>query len=323
MKVTEIMTRDIRVIAPDRTVRDAARIMDEMNVGVLPVCNGDELVGMITDRDITVRSTAAGVAPDRQQVGEVMSRSVQWCRSEDDANSVLEHMSAKQIRRMPVLDAGRHVVGIIALGDLATADPDGAQRVLRDVSTPSEPDRSGMLTTQRADQTRSQAASPLTAEEEQELARRHAANADARESQTASSPIARGGSGARDAYRFREEDDVRASFAGGFNQASSDSGTGNRMPGGYGGDGYNNYGATYSEGGQGGGAGGPSYFGDHGSNPDGTPRRYGTEGEENFDRDIRVEGPAGATGQGSAQFSNETTGYQNEGGGHADGTGSR
>src|ERR1700712_3941588 len=114
MNVAEIMTREIRVIAPDRTVRDAARIMDEMNVGALPVCQGDELVGMITDRDITVRSTASGAAPDQHQVGEVMSRSVQWCRIDDDAGVVLDHMSAKQIRRMPVLDAGQ-VVGIVSL----------------------------------------------------------------------------------------------------------------------------------------------------------------------------------------------------------------
>jgi CBS domain-containing protein len=65
MKIADVMTRDVRVIQPDRTVREAARLMDELNVGALPVCNGRRLIGMVTDRDITVRSTAAGLAPIR------------------------------------------------------------------------------------------------------------------------------------------------------------------------------------------------------------------------------------------------------------------
>ena len=74
MKIAEVMTRDVRAIQPDRSVRDAAaRIMDDMNIGVLPVCDGRRLVGMITDRDIAVRSTAAGVPPDRHRVHEIMS----------------------------------------------------------------------------------------------------------------------------------------------------------------------------------------------------------------------------------------------------------
>src|SRR3712207_1543386 len=117
MRIADVMTRDVRVIQPDRTVRDAARLMDEMNVGVLPVCDGHRLVGMITDRDIAVRSTATGVAPDRHRVEEIMSRSLQWCFAEDDAEDVLRHMSEKQIRRMPVVDAERRLVGIVALGD--------------------------------------------------------------------------------------------------------------------------------------------------------------------------------------------------------------
>jgi hypothetical protein len=113
-------------------------------------------------------------------------------------------------------------------------------------------------------------------------------------------------------FRFREEDDLRASFPGGFNGASGGGDNGGAMPGGFGGDGYNHYGQTSGTGAQGGGAEGPAYFGDHGSNPDGTPRTTGSEGEENFDRDSRPEVSPGATGTGTAQFSNETAGYARE-----------
>ena len=76
MRIADVMTRDVRVVQPDRTVREAARLMDELNVGVLPVCDGRRLVGMVTDRDITVRSTAAGLAPDQSYVRVVMTEVV-------------------------------------------------------------------------------------------------------------------------------------------------------------------------------------------------------------------------------------------------------
>ena len=147
MKVADVMTRDVRVIEPHRTVREAARLMDDMNVGVLPVCDGRRLLGMITDRDIAVRSTATGVAPDRHHVEEIMSRSLQWCFEDDDAHEVLMHMSEKQIRRMPVVDDDRRLVGIVALGDFATDNAPGVREALQRISTPSEPDRTGTPTT--------------------------------------------------------------------------------------------------------------------------------------------------------------------------------
>ncbi|QRM31153.1 CBS domain-containing protein [Microvirga sp. VF16] len=76
MKIAEIMTRNVRVVSPDRTIQEAARLMDEMNVGVLPVCDGRRLRGMVTDRDITVRATAAGLTPDTTRVREIMSDNV-------------------------------------------------------------------------------------------------------------------------------------------------------------------------------------------------------------------------------------------------------
>ena len=99
MKVAEIMTRNVRVVSPDRTIQEAARLMDEMNVGVLPVCDGRRLRGMVTDRDITVRATAAGLPPDTTRVRDIMSENVWWCFDDDDVNHIVQLMSDHQIRR--------------------------------------------------------------------------------------------------------------------------------------------------------------------------------------------------------------------------------
>ncbi|MCC2652354.1 MAG: hypothetical protein K0Q60_2517, partial [Microvirga sp.] len=172
MKVAEIMTRNVRVVSPDRTIQEAARLMDEMNVGVLPVCDGRRLRGMITDRDITVRATAAGLAPDTTRVRDVMSDNVWWCFDDDDVNHIVQLMSDHQIRRLPVVDHDKHLVGIVALGDLATDVQGEATRALHRISTPSEPDRSGTPSSARADQTRGGGQVRLTADERRELERR-------------------------------------------------------------------------------------------------------------------------------------------------------
>jgi len=141
MQVSEVMTRDVKVVRPDDNVRRAAQLMDELNVGVLPVCDGERLVGMITDRDITVRVTAAGTAPDQAKVSDAMSSDVRWCSESDDIEDVVRKMSDSQIRRIPVVDGNKKLVGIVALGDLAADRAPGAGEALRNVSQPAEPDR--------------------------------------------------------------------------------------------------------------------------------------------------------------------------------------
>ena len=136
MKVAEIMTRNVRVVSPDRTIQEAARLMDEMNVGVLPVCDGRRLRGMVTDRDITVRATAAGLAPDTTRVRDIMSDNVWWCFDDDDVNHIVQLMSDHQIRRLPVVDRDKHLVGIVALGDLALEEHEEVDEALRDISMP-------------------------------------------------------------------------------------------------------------------------------------------------------------------------------------------
>jgi CBS domain-containing protein len=141
--IQEIMTRDVQTISSQETVQRAAQLMDELNVGAIPVLDGDKLVGMITDRDITVRSVAAGQAPDATRVADVMSTDVRTCTPGQSVDEVLGQMGDVQIRRIPVLDEQSHqVIGIVSLGDVATRHSADVDRTLDEISTPSEPDRS-------------------------------------------------------------------------------------------------------------------------------------------------------------------------------------
>ncbi len=139
--IRDVMTPDVQCISPEESVRRAAQMMDEYNVGSIPVVDGDKLVGMITDRDITVRSTAAGQAPESTRVGDVMSTDVRTCYSNQTVDEVLGQMGDVQIRRVPVVDQSSHsLVGIVSLGDMATKHSAGIDHTLDEISRPSEPD---------------------------------------------------------------------------------------------------------------------------------------------------------------------------------------
>jgi CBS-domain-containing membrane protein len=143
--IQDVMTRDVQSISPQETIQRAAQMMDELNVGAIPVLDGQKLVGMITDRDITVRATAAGPAPGSTRVGDVMSTDVRTCSPNQTLDEVLGPMGDVQIRRVPVIDENsQEVVGIVSMGDMATKHSAGVDRALEEVSSPSEPDRSGM-----------------------------------------------------------------------------------------------------------------------------------------------------------------------------------
>lgn len=118
MRVNECMTREVRIISPEETLREAARTMGEIDAGILPVAEDDRLVGMITDRDIAVRGVALGRGPDAK-VEEVMTEEVQYCFEDDDTDDVLGNMGDIQVRRLPVLDRGKRLVGIVSISDLA------------------------------------------------------------------------------------------------------------------------------------------------------------------------------------------------------------
>jgi CBS domain-containing protein len=141
MVVADVMTRKVAVVSPNDTVREAACRMDDLNVGSLPVCEGMRLVGIVTDRDITVRCTAAGASPGTR-VSEAMTDDVRYCLEDDPVEEAELQMARVQIRRLPVVDRSKCVVGMVSLGDLATERVPYAWETLRSISEPSEPDRS-------------------------------------------------------------------------------------------------------------------------------------------------------------------------------------
>jgi CBS domain-containing protein len=138
--VSDLMTRNPQAIVPDDRLRDAARLMDELGVGLLPVCDGARLVGVITDRDITVRSTA-GEPPDTTTVAQAMTHDVRWCFDDDDVRKAERLMRKMQIRRLPVLDHHRRLVGVLSLGDLTTKGAPGAGGTPDVISQPPRPHR--------------------------------------------------------------------------------------------------------------------------------------------------------------------------------------
>jgi CBS domain-containing protein len=135
--VTDVMTRNVRTLKPGNTVADAAKAMEELDVGVIPVCEGDTLVGMVTDRDIVVRAVAQGLDGDTP-LAKVMSTDIRTARESDDLDTVLADMASSQIRRLPVLDAEEHLIGIISIGDIAVKgqDEEDVGQSLGEISTP-------------------------------------------------------------------------------------------------------------------------------------------------------------------------------------------
>jgi CBS domain-containing protein len=112
------MTRDVKLVNPTQTIRDAARMMAELDAGVLPVQQDDRLVGMITDRDIAIRAVAEGKSPDTL-VRDVMSNEVLYCFDDQEIEDVARNMGEVKVRRLPVLNRDKRLVGIISIGDLA------------------------------------------------------------------------------------------------------------------------------------------------------------------------------------------------------------
>jgi CBS domain-containing protein len=138
--VSEIMSTEVQVIGPQETLQLAAQLMDQLDVGSLPVCDGRRLLGMVTDRDITVRGTAAGLAPDEACVSDVMTTGTEWCTEDQDTEDVMRQMGQAQVRRLPVVNGERELVGIVSLGDLATRQPGHIDQAVRQISEPGEAD---------------------------------------------------------------------------------------------------------------------------------------------------------------------------------------
>ena len=139
MKVGEVMTRGVELANPDDTIQKAAARMTELDTGVLPVGEGDRLVGMLTDRDIAVRAVAQGRGPDTK-VREAMTPDVRYCFEDDDLDDAVRSMGEQKVRRLPVLGRDKRLVGIVSLGDVALyADSGQTDAAVSAVSEPGGP----------------------------------------------------------------------------------------------------------------------------------------------------------------------------------------
>ena len=120
MRISDVMTREVESIGPDDTLQEAAQRMKDFGVGPLPVCENHSVVGMVTDRDITLRAVASGLDPATTAVRDVMSEEIVCCFEDQEAEVAARLMQSKQIRRVLVLDRDKKLVGIITLADLAS-----------------------------------------------------------------------------------------------------------------------------------------------------------------------------------------------------------
>lgn len=136
MNVADVMTKQVETISPQQTIGEAAQLMQQLDTGVLPVGENDRLVGMVTDRDIVVRALAQGRGPDAQ-VREAMTESVLYCFEDATIEDAAKQMGEAQVRRLPVMNRDKRLVGIIALGDLAqAADSSTVDAAITGISEP-------------------------------------------------------------------------------------------------------------------------------------------------------------------------------------------
>ena len=136
MKVAEIMTTDVFLTAPTRSIREAAETMQRMDVGSLPVGDGDRLVGMVTDRDIAIRAVARGMGAETP-VREVMTQDIRYCYEDEDVDHVARNMAELEVRRLPVVNRDKRLVGFVSLADFAhCGDEESSEELLKGVAKP-------------------------------------------------------------------------------------------------------------------------------------------------------------------------------------------
>jgi CBS domain-containing protein len=141
MQIKDLMSHSVEVVRPDTSIKEAAEKMSQLDIGPLPVCDGERLVGMVTDRDITVRAVAQGCDPNTTLARDVMTSEVVYCFEDQDVHTAARMMEHRQIRRLPVLNREKRLVGIVSLGDVALHSDNQALagEALQDVSEPAAP----------------------------------------------------------------------------------------------------------------------------------------------------------------------------------------
>jgi CBS domain-containing protein len=136
MRVSEAMTREVRVATPGQSIRDVAKIMAEIDAGAMPVGENDKLVGMVTDRDIAIRGVALGKGPDTP-VREVMStEQVLYCYEDDEIEKVAKNMGDEKVRRLPVVNKEKRLVGIVSIGNIAQREVKAVSKAVKGVTKP-------------------------------------------------------------------------------------------------------------------------------------------------------------------------------------------
>ena len=143
MELRDIMTRNVEVVNGNASLKEAATKMKTLDVGLIPVCDGDRLKGLLTDRDITIRATANGRDPSKTKVSEVMSTDIAYCLEDQAVDEAVILMEARQIRRLPILNQDKQLIGIVSLADIAVhvGDRDLTGETLEEISEPAEPKR--------------------------------------------------------------------------------------------------------------------------------------------------------------------------------------
>ena len=134
--VKKVMTPQVKIASPDQTIQQVAGMMADLDAGAIPVSDKDRLVGMVTDRDIAVRAVAQGLPPDTQ-VRQVMTKDIKYCFDDDNLDEVARNMADIKVRRLPVINHEKRLVGILSLGDMAVEDgPSNAGAALCGISEP-------------------------------------------------------------------------------------------------------------------------------------------------------------------------------------------
>lgn len=137
MLVKDIMSKDIISISSDDPVERAAQMMKQHDIGSIPVCSQNKLIGMVTDRDITLRSVAAGQDSKQQKISDIMTSNPAIGNPQMDVHEAAKMMSQKQIRRLPIVE-NNNLVGIVSLGDISVEPSlqDNAEEALKNISEP-------------------------------------------------------------------------------------------------------------------------------------------------------------------------------------------
>jgi len=142
MQIKDVMTKNVKVIPANASIRDAAKLMKDIDSGFVPVIDTDNVIGVITDRDIVLRSTAEGRDPNETKVEEVMTKQFFFLYEDEDVKEAAKVMSDHQVRRLPVVNRQEELVGILSLGDLSvdTSDEKLSGKALEEISKPAKPD---------------------------------------------------------------------------------------------------------------------------------------------------------------------------------------